>query len=194
MVPGPALYVGVTESGKTTLAVRHAESCASRLRLPLLVVDSFRAAGLSRFPHVGTVAAALSALYAGGPVALFPGGVSGDGPGDVARLCAGARAGGRCVVLLDELRPWITPGRLPAPLSLLFRSYAHSAVALFVTTQSPADLPSEVYQCAKTVFCFRNDSARALRLLGEEFPGAAGRLGGVSVLGRGEFVVVDRSF
>lgn len=192
-VPGPSLYVGVCQSGKTTLALNRAIADSSRWNSPLMIVDSFRAGNFSGFPHSPTVRDSLSILFASrSTVAFFPGGVTGDGPGDVARLCAGLRAGGRAVVLLDELRPWITPGRLPAPLSLLFRSYAHSRVILHVTTQSPSDLPPEVYQSAKRVFVFRNDSKRALDLIAGEFPSAD--LAGVPALGRGRFVELDREF
>lgn len=152
-------YVGATQTGKTSLALRELEELAAVHRLPCLIVDSRRAWNLARFEHAHTLGAALVKVYGRdpAPIAWTPSGQD--------ELDAAARAlesVGRCALFVDEIGTW----RASSPLEILFRTWAHRSVPVFVTAQNlTGDLGQLFLSCGPRLRLFRSTGPAGLDTL-----------------------------
>ena len=152
-------YVGATQTGKTTLALRELEELTLEHRLPSLIVDSRRARNLAAFEHAHTLAQALERVYLRDPAPIA------WTPRDQAELDAAARAlerVGRCALFIDELGTW----NVSEPLAILFRTWAHRSVPVFVTAQNLlGDLGQLYLSCGPRLRLFRSTGPSGLDTL-----------------------------
>jgi hypothetical protein len=179
-------YVGIPDSGKTTLARRHLCEAITVTGLPAIIVDSMYAGNLADIPACRTVAEVVERVWREGKHARYVP----AGEADLSRLCDVVTAGKDCLLLIDEIARWASNRSMPDSLERLLRGYRHHRVSLLATTQAPVDLHQLARQCASDVYCFRIVSANAADLLEREwgFPPAALR-----ALGRGAFLKWSRA-
>lgn len=152
-------YVGATQTGKTTLALRELEELALENRLPSLLVDSRRAWNLARFEHAHSLSDALVRLYGRDPAPIA------WTPSSQAELDAAASAlerVGRAALFVDELGTW----KASRPLEILFRTWAHRRVPVFVTAQNLlGDLGQLFLSCGPRLRLFRSTGPAGLDTL-----------------------------
>lgn len=152
-------YVGATQTGKTTLALRELEELAAEHRLPALVIDSRRASNLARFEHASDLERALRAVYGRDPrpIAWTPANEE-----ELGRACRALDRVGRCALFVDELGTW---RRVPE-LEVLFRTWAHRRVPVFVTAQNfGGDLGQAFLACGPRLRLFRSTGPAGLDTL-----------------------------
>lgn len=152
-------YVGATQTGKTTLALRELDDLAGEHRLPRLIVDSRRASNLARFEHAPTLAHALRAVYGRdpAPIAWTP-----SSEKELAAACRALDRVGSCALFVDELGTW---RRVPE-LEVLFRTWAHRRVPVFVTGQNfGGDLGQAFLACGPRLRLFRSTGPAGLETL-----------------------------
>jgi hypothetical protein len=179
-------YVGIPDSGKTTLARQHLCDAITATGLPAIVVDSMYAGNLADIPACRSVADVVERVWRDGKHARYvPGGED-----DLAKLCDVVAAGKNVLLMVDEIARWASNRSMPDSLERLLRGYRHHRISLFATTQAPVDLHQLARQCASDVYAFRIVSANAADLLEREwgFDPAALRS-----LGRGAFLRWSRA-
>jgi hypothetical protein len=155
------IYVGGPGTGKTFAAIAAVVERGRETGKPILVIDSCGAEnfdGLFSDPPMNDVVAAVEALYTQGQhVHFLP-----ESEEDVARLVRKIRAGGNVIVLIDEASFWISGLSAPEELNRLVRTYRHSRVDVYATTQYLGDFPRWYLNCVTEAIVFRNTDDRAL--------------------------------
>jgi hypothetical protein len=152
---GVEIFVGVTQYGKTTLALDHA-SKANDQGQPYLVLDCMPAANFKGFPHATDRVDVLKRLY-GKPaqnVVYTP-----KGEEDLEALfkavhTAGSRGESR-TVLWDECSFFMGPQHIGDWASAALRGWAHSGNYYLLVTQRPADMHGVVFITTPEVYVFR---------------------------------------
>ena len=158
-------YLGVTRSGKTTLAKSHLAGDVAANGRPALVVNSQAVGNFSDVPHVFTVREAVVSLWSEGrSVAFVP-----RSEEDFDLLMRAVRAAGRVNVLIDESFYWASSRYISPAFSQLLRTHQHSDVIVRATTQHVADVPQEALQTVTALYVFRCSAPRALDRLRTEF-------------------------
>ena len=157
-------YVGVTGSGKTTLALEHIRKTISLTRYPLLTINTHGARNLAQLPHVNSVKAAVRKVWGARRHAAFIPKTSEE----VGALLKAARAGGRAIILIDEAAAWINQYTSEEVMAT-FRVHRHSRLYIYCTTQSLGEISPRALQTTTRLHAFRNVSARVLERLEKEF-------------------------
>jgi hypothetical protein len=151
--PGLYGYIGAPGTGKTFLARRELLELVREQRIGALVVDSAHVETLADLRAAGSLEEALGVVYhARDAVRWTP-----ENLEELARALRALRAGGRAALLVDELR-WWSPGgkKLPDELLTLCRTWRHSQVSVFLTTQAVTrDLGAELLACELRLRIFR---------------------------------------
>lgn len=171
---GIAFYIGDTGTGKTTKAEQDAGFLAGSRGCPLILCDSEgilapKDALIIKAPESRPEEdAALDLLRRsvweqGRHVAYTP-----RDDEDAARLFDMVRAGGACILLIDEASYWARGVQIVPSLLRLSRVNRHSGVDIFMTTQYPADLNPLLWNVKREVYVFRNGGEAALDRLQEE--------------------------
>jgi hypothetical protein len=161
-----AYYVGSTGTGKTTLMCSHAMQRAGERAVPAILLDSEGVVGADKWEaeEVHSREALIEKVWKEGRhVKYHPRDAE-----DVDALCRVIRAGGNCVLAVDEISYWARGAGLLPELARLFRVHRHSAVDLFGTSQYPADISPLIWNVKSEVYLFRNESSRAIERLTEE--------------------------
>lgn len=160
-----SLYLGIPGSGKTTLARRRAGEEVSKYNLPCLVLDSEGANNLADIPRAMTLQDVFDRLYNGRQnVRYMP-----EGEEDVERLAAGVRAGRNLVFLIDEFGYWASYRKILPSIARILRGHRHANIYLHATTQYLSDLAPLALQCYDNLYVFRNQSARGIERLQDEY-------------------------
>lgn len=160
-----SLYLGIPGSGKTTLARTRAAEDIRRTGLPCLILDSEGANNLSDIPAAPDVRTVLYTLYGHGRnIRYIP-----KDEDDVERLAAGVRAGRGVVFLVDEFGYWASCRKILPSITRILRGHRHSSIYLHATTQYLSDLAPLALQCYDELYVFRNQSARGLERLRDEY-------------------------
>lgn len=163
---GVRWYVGAPQTGKTTLALRHASQLVTERDVPLLVLDW---GGVSNFLdeyHVHTPAAAVEELY-GAKEHTFYTPASRE---DADELLAAVYEAGDSIVLIDEAHYQLGRHATSKPLLRLMRAHAHRRVHVLLTTQHlTGDIPQEAFACSPLVHVFRTSARTALERLEDDY-------------------------
>lgn len=160
-----SLYVGIPQSGKTTLARRRAGEDVVAHDLPCLVLDSEGANNLSDIPRAPDMAGVFHSLYGRRRnVRYVPAGEE-----DVERLAAGVRDGRNLVFLVDEFGYWASSHKILPSMKKILRAHNHANIHLHATTQYLSDLAPLALQCYDHLYVFRTISARGIERLQDEY-------------------------
>lgn len=170
-------YVGVPQSGKTTLALAHAAELHRATGFPLVVFDSAEVRQLAGVPRVESVDAAVQALWRDRRSCSFvPRELR-----DVDRMCAAIRGGKEVIALVDEAHVWLSAhDGASSELVAIMRATQHARCHLLLTTQHlTGDIPQAALSCAPTLYVFRSTSSAVLKTLERTYgipPAIAGTL------------------
>lgn len=162
---GPTSLIGVPGSGKSTLALELARAAARRNHWPLLVIDPAGVWNFEGMVHAPSLEVVVEMLWTTREdVAWTP-----PSPAEFDRAMEAVRAGGRVVVLIDEVRWYASAQYLSRPLSVLARTWRHAEVLLYMTTQRFGDLHQDLVACLSELRVFRCSAPRDLERLSREF-------------------------
>lgn len=169
MRTGIAWYVGVPNSGKSTLARAHAIRAAKENRWPLLVIDTERVANFRELDHARSVASVVERLWKRRvSVAFTP-----NTTEEALAVFEAVHKAGRVNMVIDEAPAWFDArrgGRIREVILRLMRSHRHSKVRLFLTAHHlTGDVPDAAISCSPELFVFRCTSARSLDRLEAHF-------------------------
>jgi hypothetical protein len=133
-------------------------------------VDSVGAANLTGWPHANTPQEATDIVYgARKHVAFTP-----HGDGEFLALLSGVKAasiaGGRAVVVIDEVFRWSYPVP-PDELTDAFQAHRHRlpGTPVLYTSQYVGFLQPHLLNCIDVAYVFYTQSFRALKRLNEEY-------------------------
>jgi hypothetical protein len=163
---GVAWYVGAPQTGKTTLAVRHAGALVTSTGRPLLVLDW---GGVNNFRdsyHVRTPEAAIEELYGEGEHCFY----TPASREDADRLLAAVLEAGETNVLVDEAHYMLGRHGTSKPLLRMMRAHAHVGVFVLCTSQHyTGDVTSEARSCSPIMHVFRTTAELSLDLLRKSY-------------------------
>jgi len=154
---GVFVYVGKTQSGKTTKALEDARADIREDGRPCLIVDLGPAINFRGTRHEPDRFAVLTKLYGEHKHAVY----SPIDMDDFDGLIDGVSSVGDCHVILDEVR-WIANfNRISPALTKALRHWAHGKkgpVTYRCTSQRPGDLHRDFYACLTgELYAFRVD-------------------------------------
>lgn len=147
-------YVGIPDSGKTTLAIDHALGAQHGNRWPVLVLDAEGAGQMAQFERASTVAEALRLVWGDEPRnAVYA-------PPTVQEANAIGRAAfmvGHVNLILDGAHAWLGARMaVSGPLVRLMRAHRHAPANIFATTHHlTGDTPQTVLSLAPLLYVFR---------------------------------------
>lgn len=152
---GVEIFVGVTQYGKTTLALAHA-SKANDQGQPYLVLDCMPAANFKDFPHAADRVDVLRRLY-GNPAqnVVYTPKSEEDLEALFERIHKAGTMGQPRTVLWDECSFFMSPQHVGDSASKALRGWAHSSNYYLLVTQRPADLHGVVFITSPEVYVFR---------------------------------------
>lgn len=163
---GPVVLIGCPGSGKTHLARQLAGADVGRTGFPLLVIDSARVDQFQDLHHAQTVREAIERVWGQGLHTAF----TPEAPEQFDRLAAAARAGKRCVILIDELKNVLPSVRsMSLPFQLAMRLWRHSEIeGIYATTQSYADAARPLRAVVSKWFVFRMTAPQDLEAIRQD--------------------------
>ncbi len=163
---GPVVLIGCPGSGKTTKARELAVAEVARTGFPLLVIDSARVDQFKDLVHTKTVRETIERVWGQGLHTAF----TPEAPEDFDRLAAAARAGKRCIILIDELKNVLPSVRsMSLPFQLAMRLWRHSEIeGFFATTQSYADAARPLRAVVSKWIVFRMTAPQDLEALRQD--------------------------
>lgn len=143
------VYLGVTGSGKTTLALRHA-----REGPPFLAVDPLRIGDSWGLPRARNGIEAVRAVLRRGSIVWSP--ASGDElDRALDRLYRASALGARRGILIDECWEYCSYRALSPILREGLRAHRHYRLDWYLTTQIPCDLHAAVFAADPLAHIFR---------------------------------------
>jgi len=166
VVSGPVVLIGCPGSGKTTLARKLASEEVSRTGFPLLVIDSARVEQFQDLVHAATVRETIHRIWGQGLTTAF----TPEKPEDFEKLAAAARAGKRCIILIDELK-FVLPSvrSMALEFQLAMRFWRHSKLeGIYATTQSYADAARPLRAVVSRWIVFRMTAPQDLEALRQD--------------------------
>lgn len=169
---GVSFYVGMTQSGKTHLALEHLKAAIVENGNPALILNMIGAQNFLGMPHETSVDAVLGKVY-GSPRtnALYrPKGE--EETAQILRAINDDRLGG-VNVLIDEIY-WVPckPHQILPELSLALRGWRHHLLGpneFYLTSQRPGDLHGDGYAAREKLFIFRPSEGRDVDRLVKDF-------------------------
>jgi hypothetical protein len=152
---GVEIFVGVTQYGKTTLALDHAKVANDRGQ-PYLVVDCMPAENFKWTLHAADRVDVLRRLY-GKPAqnVVYTPKDEEDVEWIFGKVHEGGVLGEPRTVLWDECSFFMSPQHVGDNVSKALRGWAHSGNAYLLVTQRPADLHGVVFITSPEVYVFR---------------------------------------
>jgi len=152
---GVEIFVGVTQYGKTTLALAHA-SKANDAGQPYLVLDCMPAGNFKGFHHANDRVEVLRRLYGAVPENVY---YTPKGDEDLEAIFRAVHKAGTMgqprTILWDECSFYMSPNKIGDAASAALRGWAHSGNYFLLVTQRPADLHGVVFITAPEVYVFR---------------------------------------
>lgn len=165
---GARWYIGITRSGKTTLALEHAAQLWHASSWPLLVLDGERDRRFNAFPRPrrDDPSGLPELLWSGARLAAIT-----PRDEDFERVIELTARPGRLIVFVDGAHRWLSAHEhVQAPLVAALREHAHRQVALLLTTHHlSGDVPAVAVALAPDVYMFRTTSRGTLKLVRDEF-------------------------
>lgn len=161
-------FVGAPESGKTTLALKHAFALVEMRRVPLIVVDNGHIPMFADKYHEQNIDELCEGVWREGVSCYY---TPKDPLIDVDIICDACYEAKDCIILIDETNYSVT-ARSPVKSGFLrlMRSHQHCRVHVLCTTQHlSGDIPAACFSCAPHVYIFRTTSRPALKMIEEEW-------------------------
>ena len=158
-------YVGIPESGKTTLARRRTADDIGATGYPAIIIDSMLAGNLADIPAATDPSQVVERVWGQGLHTRF----HPQNEHDVETVFRAVQGGRRCILLIDEFSRWASNVYLPEIMEEVLRTYRHLNVIVHATTQYPGDLHRIARQCASQVYAFRCVSVGACKVLADEW-------------------------
>jgi len=186
---GGAWYVGVTGSGKTTLALQHAGEASRENGWPVLAIDTGGVDQLAHVPAARSVSELVRQVWSEGVHARIVPNDQND-VDDVVNACLHFR---HVNLIVDEAADWIDSARgARSPLMKLLRRHRHARARIFLTTQHlSADVPQRALSCGPALYVFHCDSGAVLDRLERDYGLDRGT---VRNLPRGKYLRVQLGF
>ncbi len=152
---GVEIFVGVTQYGKTTLALDHAHA-ANDAGQPYLVLDCMPAENFKGMLHASDRQDVLRRLY-GKPAqnVIYTPKDEADLEALFERIHKAGTMGESRTVLWDECSFFMSPQHVGDSASKALRGWAHSSNFYLLVTQRPADLNGVVFITSPEVYVFR---------------------------------------
>lgn len=182
---GVHIYVGITQSGKTTLAMNRMGEDIARDGLPALILDMGPALNFREIPHAKDPDEVTDKLYGFRSHVFY----TPAGEEDFLSVVQSVHQTGACHVLVDEVR-WCQSNReIPLAFTKALRGWAHGKygpVTWHCTSQRPGDLHGDFYAClVGTLHAFKPAPGPDTDRLVHDFAMNADQL---RALRRGEFI------
>ncbi len=161
---GVFLYAGVTESGKTTLALEHMNLDIATTDFPALILDDMPARNLAHLPHEATPEAVYHKLYNLRETAVYtPRSV--DEISDIFAMIHAAGTGPlklKVHVLWDEPVVTLEDGQVPMSvykidgrIAKALRGWQHNGCSFRLCSQSIKDFHGVIFMCMPEAYIFR---------------------------------------
>jgi len=162
--PSVAWYVGGTGSGKTQLALFHAEILKRRTGWPIVVLDSTSA---EQFRSGWNRARSLRELVRQAWVKRVDAVWTPEDADEANAAARAVRMGRCCVFVVDEAAFWLSSQRgRGGELLRLLRGHRHAMAAVLLTTQHlSGDVPQEALTTARRLYAFRRNSPASIERL-----------------------------
>jgi hypothetical protein len=153
MRTGVRWYVGIPDSGKTTLAKRHLAELVEENGNPALILDSSSVDQLADVRHARSIRECIEWVWGAGHHAAY---LPNDAE-EVDRLARACIDPGNVNLLIDEAHHWLTSRRgTDGPLLKLMRAHRHARANVLCTTQHlTGDIPHAAISCAPRLYVFR---------------------------------------
>jgi hypothetical protein len=189
---GVYIYVGKTQSGKTTKALADLGEDMQRDLRPALVLDLGPAVNFRAMHHAKDRSEVLEVLFGERRTVVY----TPHGEEDFDALMGDVHAAGDVHVLMDEVRWVASAHRISNALTQALRGWAHGEfgpVTYRCTSQRPGDLHRDFYACLTgDLYAFKTDNKADLDRLAEYFKPED--IAALPTLGRGEFKVYRGGF
>lgn len=171
MTGGVNIYVGKTQSGKTTRALAELRAGAQASGLPCLILDLGPSKNFREWRHEPNRSAVYDRVFGERTHAVY----TPKSPEDFDAIMRAVREVGGLYVLLDEVRWVASSQRISMDLTLALRGWAHGVFGeteYHCTSQRPGDLHRDFYACLTgRLRAFKTDSYADLDRLKEYFGG-----------------------
>lgn len=190
MSTGPVVLLGCPGSGKSTLALQLALEEVNRTGYPLLVIDPARAWNFTGFTHAENLNQVVDSLWGRRKsIAWTPE----DPDEDFEPLIKAVRAGGRVIVLIDELKFVLPSSRsMSLQFQLAVRLWRHADLpSIYATTQCYLDAARPLRAAVSRWILFRCVDPGDLEQLSRDF-GVDPEV--VRTLPQGRYLEVVRGF
>jgi len=162
--PRAVLICGCPGSGKTTKALEIAREEVGRLGFPLLALDPGRVKQLEDIPEAENIRELVYAVWDRGVHTRY----CPESDAEWDKVWSLLRKLGRCIVLVDEARYFMSAHRLSLPAVLATRILRHLKVSVILTTQSYGDIPRGIASVAGELYVYRCTAPRDLERLKED--------------------------
>jgi hypothetical protein len=189
---GVFMYLGMTQTKKTTKAYADLADDVAATGWPALVLDCMPAWNFEHERHVDTPEAVLDSLYGQGRHTFF----TPRSTDDIDWILRGIRAKrpdgsklGKIHILWDECSIQMSKWKITDEISQTLRGWAHYSLTFRLVTQRPGDLHGDVFGCNPEAYVHRVRKAGDLDRLREEFNLDPEK---VKALPDGEFITVPR--
>ena len=151
-------YAGISQSGKTTLALAHVARDIESSGRAALIVDPACASNLRGEYHAESVRETIDRVWGRDvSTAYTPSGIE-----DFDSLMRAAHAGRDRTVLIDEAFYFCSGRAISKDLSRVLRTHAHGRNTYRLTTQHIGDIASEALAATTEVYLFASVSESAL--------------------------------
>lgn len=189
---GVSGYIGMTRTGKTTLATRHALADTRRTGQPLLVVDCEEAQNFIGHPHAGDVEEVAESLF----IARRPSPVwTPASAAEWDRFCRMLAVYGGVHILLDGAQEVGSWSKMRDPMRQALRRHGHGRLGpttWHCVTHAPADLHRDFYRAmTHYLYVFRTSPGNDADRLRREYGLDVER---ITTLGRGDHEKVACGF
>ena len=165
MRTGCYFYFGVTQIGKTSLALAHLRDEISETGKRALILDCMPAKNFRTWRHEPDLGACIDRLAAGGHAVYSP-----KSREDLDNLLQALHEElGPTLVLWDECSIHMPKEKLTPCQNQALRGWGHTDHVYFLITQRPGDLPSECWVLGAEVYVFRLEREPDLQRVETDF-------------------------
>ncbi len=164
---GVIWYAGAPNTGKTTLALKHAHEIVIATRRPVMVLDSISAKNFREEYHEENVEELVEGAWLDGVHTWY----TPKSREEVEQICDACYHAGNIVLIIDETANWLTAkSGIDTGLLRLMRSHRHCLVNVLLTTQHlSGDIPQAAFACDPDIYLFLTTAPAALKVIERDF-------------------------